>query len=63
MLFGRNYLRCIINVTTKKVHWRLERKIIDFEESLPETRWEVKKYESHKTSYVRELHGNLERDL
>jgi len=50
-------------VTTKKVHWGLGREIIDFEESLPETRWGVKKYESHKRSYVRELRGDLERDL
>jgi len=35
-------------VTTKKVHWGLERDIIDFEESLPKTRWGVKKYESYK---------------
>ena len=50
-------------MTTKKVHWGLEKKIIDFEESLTKTRWEVKKYESHKRLYVRELCGDLERDL
>jgi len=48
MLFERNYQRYIVNVTTKKVHWGLEREVIDFEESLPETRWGVEKYESHK---------------
>jgi len=63
MLLGRNCQRYIVNVTTKKVHWGLEREIIDFEESLPETRWGVKKYESHKRLYVRELRENLERDL
>jgi len=36
-----------------------ERKIIDFEEGLLETRWGAKKYESHKR-YVRELRGDLE---
>ena len=35
--------RYIINVTTKKVHWRLKRGIIDFKESLTEARWGVKK--------------------
>ena len=34
ILFGRNCQRYIINVTTKRVHWGLEREIIDFEESL-----------------------------
>jgi len=29
----------------------------------PETRWGVKKYESHKRLYVRELRGDLEQDL
>jgi len=47
-------------VTTKKVYWGLGREIIDFEESLPETRWGVGKYESHKRSYVRELRRDLE---
>jgi len=47
-------------VTTKKVHWGLEREIIDFEESLPETRLGVKKYESHKRLFVRELRRDLE---
>ena len=39
-------------MTIKKVHWGLGREIIDFEESLPETRWGVKKYESHYMSKV-----------
>jgi len=43
MLFGRNFHRYIVKVATKKVHWALERKIVDFEESLPETHWGVKK--------------------
>ena len=50
-------------MTTKKVYWGLEREIIDYEESLTETHWGVKKYESHKRSYVRKLRGDLERDL
>ena len=36
---------------------------MDLEESLLETRWGVKKYESHKRLYIRELHGDLEKDL
>ena len=40
-LFGRNYQRYIVNVTTKKVHWGLKREIIDFEGSLPKTHWGV----------------------
>ena len=63
MLFERNYQRYIVNVTTKKVHWVLKREIIEFKESLPETHWGVKKYESHKRLYVRELCGDLKRDL
>jgi len=43
MSFGKNCQRYIVNVTTKRVHWGLEREIIDFEESLPETRWGVRK--------------------
>ena len=50
MLFGRNYQRYIVNVTTKEIHCGLGREIIDFEESLSETRWGVKKYESHYMS-------------
>ena len=30
-------------MTTKRVHWGFEREIIDFEGSLPETRWGVRK--------------------
>jgi len=60
MLFERNCQRYIINLTTRKVHWGLKREIIDFEETLLETRWGVRKYESHKRLYVRELHGDLE---
>jgi len=37
-----------------------ERKIIDFEEGLLETRWGAKKYESYERLYVRELCGDLE---
>ena len=60
MLFGRNCQRYIINVTTKKIHWGLEREIIDFEDSLPKTRWGVKKYESCKRLSVRELRGKID---
>jgi len=35
-----------------------ERKIIDFEESLLETRWGAKKYESHERLHDRELRGD-----
>ena len=59
-IFGRNCQRYIVNVTTKKVHWGLGREITDFEESLPETHWRVKKYESHERLYVRELRGDLD---
>jgi len=55
MLFERNCQRYIVNVTTKKVHWGLKREIIDFEESLLETRWGVRN-ESHKRLYVRGNH-------
>jgi len=48
---------------TEKVHWGFEKEIIDFEESLLETRWGVKKYESHERLYVRELRRNSEQDL
>jgi len=47
MLFGRNCHRYIVHVATKKVDWGLEREIVDFEKSLLETHWGVKKYESH----------------
>ena len=43
MLFERNCQRYIVNMTNKRVQWELEREIIDFEESLLETCWEVKK--------------------
>ena len=43
MQFERNCQKCIVNVTTKRVHWGLEREIIDFEGSVQETRWGVKK--------------------
>ena len=36
-------VRGILLVTTKKVHWGLKRRIIDFEESLTEARWGAKK--------------------
>jgi len=57
MLFERNCQRYIVNVTIRKVHWGLERKIIDFKESPSETHWGVRKYESYKRLYVRELSG------
>ena len=62
MLFERNCQRYIVNVTTKKVHWELRREIIDFEESLAETRWGVKKYEFHYMSEVI-IRGELRGDL
>ena len=40
--FERNCQRYIVNVTTKRVHWGLERKIVDFEESLSKTHWGVR---------------------
>ena len=43
MQFERNCQRCIVNMTAKRVYWGLEMEIIDFEGSLPETRWGVKK--------------------
>jgi len=56
MLFGRNYQRYIVNVTTKRVHWGLEREIIDFKESLLKKLTVELENESHKRVYVRGNH-------
>jgi len=45
-------------VTTKRVYWELEREIIDFEESLLETRWGVRKINPIR-GYMSEVINNV----
>ena len=49
-------------MTTKRVHWGLEREIIDFEGSLPETRWGVRKMNPIR-DYMSEVIINVTKEL